>query len=496
MSIRDSIGHWLLKSAEPPVTSSKPTSGTALPASQAQAWMGPGQFIPPIAPGTAPRLYDYPWNQNLNYAQRKYENISFERLRELARENYLVRVILEKVKARLCLVDWEFRLRSENGEPLAAVRERSASDSRVQFLVKFFEQPDGEHDWPEWLGAILEDRFVIDAATIWMARDRKGSIARAVPIDGSLINRIIDPVGMTPQPPYAAYQQLVKGMPAINFTSADLLYMPANYRSNKLFGFSEIEQTIRLGETQINRAMWALNHYTEGNIPELLLMFKSAEFSPEQIERFMATAESQLNGQLGQRQRMFPLPDATVHELRGTELFAEFDEWLARLFCYQMGEPPTALVKAVNRASAQQMDNTREESGEKPYLHWIRTKINRIIQNELYFGWADIECAPVPVAEIDGLKQAQIDQINIPLGVTTVDEARIRDGKVPLTPEQTEALKPAPKPSESDNQGDGEEGDTDEPEQAKAAGSKKKALRSVLVSFPHLYEPHGKKYLY
>ena len=468
-----------------------PTSGQQLPNSIARAWFGPGESIPPIAPvDTIPRQRDYVYNTNINYAKRKYERIGFEKMRELATENYLIRVILEKVKARLCMVQWEFRLKPINEqEHMAAVKQRSAKDSRIKFLYQFFERPDKEHDWPEWLGAVLEDRFVIDAATIWVARDSKDKIDRLISIDGSTINRIVDSVGMTPQPPYAAYQQLVKGFPAINMTTEDLIYMPANYRAHKLFGYSEIEQTIRLAETQINRAIWTLNHYTEGNLPELLLLFKSENYTAAQIEQFMATAESQLNGQLGQRQRMFPLPDATVHELRGTELYDAFDEWLARIFCYQMGEPPTALVKQVNRASAQQMDDTREESGEMPLINWLRVKMNRIIQDPLYFGWPDIEINHLESTEVDALKQAQIWQITVPLGIDTADEARVQQGKSPLTDEQKNDLQamnaPTPKPGEEDDEAE------------KAAGLKKKALLPLIRGgSPREPSEPGSRYAY
>jgi hypothetical protein len=276
----------------------KPTTGDQLPNSIARAWYGPGTFIPPIAPkDTDPRVRDYVYNTNINYAKRKYERISFDQLRSLANENYLIRIILEKVKQRLTMVKWEFRIRSQDpGEHLASIRERSNKDSRIKAIYKFFERPDGEHDWPEWLNAVLEDRYVLDAATLWVERDSKDRIVHLVPIDGSTINRITDARGMTPQPPFGAYQQLVKGMPAINFTTEDLMYMPANYRAHKLFGFGEVEQTIRIGQTQIERAIWTLNHYTEGNVPELLLLFKGENYTAKQIEEFMLTFESNLNG--------------------------------------------------------------------------------------------------------------------------------------------------------------------------------------------------------
>lgn len=477
----------------------RPTTGSQLPNSIARAWYGPGEFIPPFAnPGTLPRRFDYPWNTNINFAPRKFERVSFEGMRSLAHENYLIRVILEKVKARLATTRWEFRLRAQTGEHLAAARAKSAKDGRVKSLYKFFEKPDGEHDWPEWLNAILEDRFVIDAAALWVARDRKDSIDRLVPVDGATINRIVDATGMTPEPPYAAYQQLVKGMPAVNFTTEDLLYMPYNFRSNKLFGYSEVEQTIVLGQTQINRARWTLNHYTEGNIPELLLMFDNSEMNTKQIEEVMQSFEATLNGNIGQRQRAYPLPKATVHELRGKELFEAFDEFMARIFCYTMGEPPTALVKAVNRASSQQMDDSREETGEKPFLNWIRSKLNNIIQSELYFGWDDIEAAPLNEPEVNGLEQAQIWQITVPLGIDTVDEARIQLGKAPLSDEEKAALPANQGKPEDDEEDDDKKVENNEEEPAKAAAVKKKSKRSRLArrgSLAVLPMP-GKNYLY
>jgi hypothetical protein len=479
----------------------RPTSGSQLPNSIARAWYGPGDSIPAIAPAsTLPRRYDYPWNLNINYGQRKYERVSFDTMRELARENYLIRVILEKVKARLTTVKWEFRLRAQSGEHLASAREKSAKDARVKALYKKFERPDGEHDWPEWLNALLEDRFVIDAPTIWVARDRKDAIDRLITVDGASINRIVDDIGMTPAPPYAAYQQLIKGMPAINFTTEDLIYMPHNFRSYKLFGYSEVEQTIRLGQTQINRAIWTLNHYTEGNVPEAFFLFKGENWSADQIEQLMSTLNSQLNGDLATRQRMYPLPDGNVVQMRAQELFDGFDEFMARIFCYTMGEPPTALVKAVNRASSEQMDDTREESGEKPAVGWINQLLNRIIQNPLYFGWDDIEAAPLPDTEIDGLKQAQIWQITVPLNIDTVDEARIQQGKPPLTEEQkTEIQAALPQAAGS---GDGEDGKEPKPKKAKAekAASVKKKMsqRSQQASEPSLavLPMPGRSYLY
>lgn len=439
-----------------------------LPAGVVSAWFGPSQPLTPVSGyGTLPRAFDYTTATNLNYQPRKDALLTFDTLRAMADGCYLFRVVMEKVKSRIANHRWEFRLKAMDGEPKTSIVERSNKDARIKALTQLFQQPDGEHDWPEWVKGLLEDQIVIDAATIWVERDSKEVISRLVQVDGSTINRVIDEVGLTPQPPYVAYQQIVKGLPALNFTQEDILYAVSNYRPNHFYGFSDIEQLALLCETQMNRALWTLNHYTEGNIPEVFLMMDSAKYSPEQIREYMGMFESRMNGSSRNRQRVYPLPDGSIHEMRGQELYEAFDEWQARVFCYQLGEPPTALVKAVNRASAQQMDDTREESGEMPRLNWLGSKMNRLVQHPYYFGYDDIEFAWIDQAEVSGLVQAQMDQINVPLGIVTVDEARARDGKAPLTPEQKAEL-PSMQMQQQNDDDEDDEGSTEKSARGKA----------------------------
>ena len=74
----------------------------------------------------------------------------------------------------------------------------------------------------------------------------------------------------------------------------------------------------------------------------------------------------------------------------------------------------------------------------------------------------------------------------MPLGITLVDEARIRDGKSPLTDEQKAELAPPEEPKPGD----------DEDETEKAAGSKKKVSRQSRLQFPGVAPVPGQRYLY
>ena len=447
--------------------------GQMLPQNIAEAWFGPGNPIPPVAPpGTPPRVRSYRYNENIQYDPRK-RRFNYAQLRNLADACYPLRIIAERFKARIASHDWEFRLKANPGEPKDALLNRSHKDTRVNMLTKLFQQPDGEHDWPEWIKGWLEDNIVIDAACIWADRDSKDKIARLPLLDGSTINRVIDASAMTPMPPYIAYQQIIHGLPAIDLMFDDVLFTIENYRPHKEFGFSTVEQTALLIDTQLNRAVWTLNHYTEGNIPEVFILMDGEKYSAEQITEFMQNFEAKLDGQLGQRQKVYPLPDGTVHELRGKELFEGFDEFMMRIFSYQIGEPVTPLVKGNNRAEAKQIDDTREEAGEIPKLKFVATKMNRLVQSKFFFGFEDIEFGWREAETTNALEQAQIWQITVPLGIDTVDEARWTQGKAALTPEQQQQLAAMKTPAPSPNPGeDGEPGDAEE----KVSKSQKKSL--------------------
>ena len=89
---------------------------------------------------------------------------------------------------------------------------------------------------------LLEDLLVIDAATIYPRFTRGGSLYSLDVIDGSTITSRIGEDGRSPEPPDPAYQQVLHGVPAADFSSDELLYLPRNVRSHRLYGMSPVEQ--------------------------------------------------------------------------------------------------------------------------------------------------------------------------------------------------------------------------------------------------------------
>lgn len=461
-----------------------------------QGWYDPSKPIPPVAPaGTPPRQFDYPLVLNQTWLPRSGEKIGFHQLRMMADGCYLIRAVIEKVKDRICAREWHFRLKPKPGEYTAQTKERTNKDPRVDAITRFFESPDSIHTRDEWTRMLLEDRLVIDAATLEVQRNRGGGIINLLPIDGATINVLIDTTGRRPKAPLPAYRQIVKGLPAIDFVDGipedpnygQLLYMPANVRTHKLYGYSPIEQTLAIILTLIYKTVFHQNFYDESNIP-LAFMPMPENMSTTEMLRLVREMEATLNGNLDQRSKIYPVPFGSKLELiKKEEYQAKFEEWCARVFCFVVGETATPFVQQNNRATAQQSDDTREESGEKPLMNWYKNQIDKIVQRPDLMNAPDVEMMWDEEAETDALKQAQVDQINVAIHTRTPNELRQRDGLSPIDGGDEFPLAPAPgkQPNanedevDDDDESDDEDGPKPPPKGkkvAKAAAAQKKTL--------------------
>jgi hypothetical protein len=84
---------------------------------------------------------------------------------------------------------------------------------------------------------ILEDLFVVDAVSIHRRRTFGGKLISLDQIDGATIRRVLDDWGRTPEDPNdTAYQQILKGMPAVNYRTSDLMFRPRNRVSIRFTG--------------------------------------------------------------------------------------------------------------------------------------------------------------------------------------------------------------------------------------------------------------------
>ena len=391
-----------------------------LPNEAADGWMGPGQPINPVAQDVRGRTWDFPVGSNVVITPRQYEAVTAAQLRGLADNCDILRLVIETRKDQIEAFDWEV-VPADDAKPTP--ENMKECEKWAQFLLR----PSTEDDFATWIRKALDDLFVIDAVAIIPRMTRGGELYSLDIADGATFKRVIDDKGLTPVPPDPAYQQVLKNVPAVDFHVDELAYFMRNPRTYKLYGYSPVEQIMITVNTAIRKAMFQLQYFTEGNVPEAIAGLPET-WTMQEVRDFQDYWDSILEGNTGQRRHMkfVPLDPTKIKETKQQDLKDMYDEWLARVVCFAFSIAPTPFVKDHNRATAQTNAEQSKLEGLAPLMKWIRNKINFMLRkwggmNGVEFRWKMDEA-------VDPLTQAQIDQIYLTTGVLDPNEVRQRIG--------------------------------------------------------------------
>lgn len=393
-------------------------------------WFGPLAPMAPAAPAdVAGRQWDFPPGFNLQIGPRTGEPVSFAALRALADGWDLLRLVIETRKDQIGRLAWTIGPR-----PGASVDPKAAAPAET-----LFRRPDGQHGWADWLRMVLEELFVIDAPALYCRRDRAGRLVALLPLDGATIKPVLDDWGRTPQP-YSdagrtvwptAYQQVLKGFPAVDYSTRDLLYRPRNPRVHRAYGFSPVEQVVSTVNIALRRQLFLTEYFTEGNIPDSLIGVPDG-WTADQIASYQKYWDSYFSGEAGRRRRAKFVPGAVAKsyvQTKEPELKSAFDDWLARLVCFAFSVSPQALVSQMNRATAEVQKTLAEEEGLAPVLAWIKALVDAVLAEDfdpgLEFAWA-------PTATMDPEAQERMLTSYTSRGILTLNEARAALGRDPL----------------------------------------------------------------
>lgn len=405
------------------------------------AWFGPLEPIDPVAPPEVKsRQLDYPVGFNIALRPRSEggENaIDFPTLRALADPTQggfdLLRLAIETRKDQMQAQRWGVRGRdgSDGGSRARAV------EGRLRF-------PDGFHTFAQWQRQLLEDLLVIDQPAVYLAPDGTPEI-----MDGGLLKRLMRADGRIPRAPEPAYQQVLKGLPAVQYTTDEIVCMPRNLRSHRVYGMSPVEQVVMTVQIALRRQVSQLEYYTAGSVPDVV--FGTPEsWSADQVRQFQMYWDSILSGDTAERRRARFVPGGVKpYELKPGALKDEFDDWLARIICYCFSLSAQALMKQMNRATAQTAKQSAQEEGLEPTKLWFKDLMDAILlkafkAEDLEFAWQDEEIADPEV-------KANVCATGLGKGGGkawwTPDEVRAKFGDKPMTPAQREELSPpAPVP--------------------------------------------------
>src|SRR5208282_2485255 len=416
---------------------------------QTGLWPDPLQPVTPLMPtGAEPLQWPFEWGRNIDYTPRGDAEWSSQDLRMLGTYP-LARVCIENSKDMIVRMPHRIQLKPLQGETSKARAERSKGDKSLKMLNDFFDQPNPMEDWQMWLRPILEDMLVVDAASIFVGRTNKGKVSELWWVEGSGITRLIEEHGRTPAPPNPAYQQLWEGWPRVDLTTLQLIYRPRNIvprgtQSSRLYGCSPTEQIapeIRIG---MERLRFVYDFYASGSIPGGM-HFVPPNTPPDKIREAQQYLDATYAGNLPRRRQLQLVQgwqtDGHPEQLQFPKepaLADLFDEVHTRKICFAYGTSPQRLMRQMNRASAATAQTAAEEEGTLPWMDWLKSVIDHIIQRIL--GYPEYEFAFDPFHELDVVKQSQADANDIKNGLYTRNEKREQRGDDPRPEPEADIL--------------------------------------------------------
>lgn len=407
-------------------------TGNFISSIRPDSWFSPSQPVPAQAPESVRgRAFDFPVGTNLTYTPRTGAQVNFTTLRAFA-DYDLVRMAIETCKDQLEGLDWSIRPRDK-----ALQKQKGIKDAGIDEITEFFQSPDKEHSWGQWLRAAAEDFFVLDALSIYRRPNRGGKLYALELLDGATIKPLIDQTGRSPIAPDPAYQQILKGLPAVDYSRDELLYAKRNVRTNSVYGFPPVEHILNTIITGTLRNNFVQAYYTEGNLPDALLT-APVGWDAKKIEAWQMTWDAMLSGNNQNRRHGRWVPDSTkVNELKQPPLKDQYDEWIARIVCYCFSLPHDAFVQQVNRATAETSGNRATKEGLETRKKFFKDIFDKVIREN--FGRPDLEWSWVSNNEDDPEKAARLGIDQVKAGIIDENEERERLGLPPMDEEKLAA---------------------------------------------------------
>jgi hypothetical protein len=221
-----------------------------------------------------------------------------------------------------------------------------------------------------------------------------------------------------------AYQQVFKGLPAVNYSARDVIYRPRNVRAHRVYGYSPVQQVLMTINIALRRQLWQLDYYSEGSIPDALIGVP-AGWTPDQIRQFQDYWDTEFAGDLARRRRAKFVPGDSavkVQQTKEPEQKNDFDEWLARIICYAFSVPPQWATKVMNRATADNQSEQAEDEGLEPTKEWVKDLIDEIIAEE--FASPDLELVWLDEDQGDPKGLEAVLEGRVKLGAVTINEMR------------------------------------------------------------------------
>lgn len=391
----------------------------------------PGQPLAPLNQGKPPWQWQYTVGRNLIITPRSEDPrlTPFQVLRTLAETHDITAICIKMMIDQICGDEWDI---------IPAVKEdKNNYKQDIEEVKHFFWKPDRVHLFPDWLKMYLYDILTIDAGCLYKRRTRNGKLYALEIVDGSTIKPLIDAYGHVPQPPNAAYQQIIYGYPygstdqIPGFTTDEVVYRPRYPRSWTPYGFAPTEQLLMKINIMLRRDDFHLRYYTRGALPDAGLFQVEADWTPEQIQQYQELWNDVMSGNINERLAMRFVPKGTYTPTKEFKFDPKVDEWTARLVAISFGVNPQAFILVMTRATGELQDQQQTDIGLQPLETFLAAGLTDIIQNDLKkphlrFAFTDEKREDARVTVERNIQY-------VTRGLRSIDEIRAADGLPPAT---------------------------------------------------------------
>ena len=360
------------------------------PRARMQPTFPPGQPLPVVpgltGPGGEPRQWAFPVGYNIGQRPRATEQTSFEQLRSLAALYDGIQLcervyfdILSRLEPRV-LPRADLLGPDEDGsEP----RWREGA----RRIEGFLEAPDRTQDLRAWLVAFVRDLLEIDAVAVYTRRTRGGSLHALELVAAETIKPLIDETGRLPQPPAPAYQQFLYGVPAGDYTTAELDYIRETARSDSPYGLSRVERILLRVNQALRKQDFDLARFTDGATPLGIISPPAGiPWTPDQLDTFERAFNGLLagNDQLRVRAKALP-PGSTWQSLAGDDPLVPFDRFLLNVTVAAFGLTMDELgfTATSNRSTGQTQESVVYRRAVAPVAALVAGFLTRKVRQEL-----------------------------------------------------------------------------------------------------------------
>lgn len=352
-------------------------------------------------------------------------SVDYATLRRFSEQYDIARAVINRRKRQLNQLEWEIVPKDKTAKPNKKIQNeiREIIDDIGGYRVRF----------RELLDTMVEDLLVLDALSIYKRPNAGGGLYSLEVIDSSTIQLRVDGSGGTPMPPEVAYKQVIRGSVMFEFTADEMYYEMMNPRSSSPYGLSPLESLVLTVSTALKSDLYNMHMLTEGNIPEGLYAVPDT-WNPDQIREFQEIWDAMLAGDTRATSKMkFTPPGQYTPTLKPSDMkYRELQEWLLKKTCMLYEIPPQELgfTDTVNKSTGEVQDQIGERSGLVPLVRFFEEIFADVIQIDL--GYEDYRFKFLGVDNEDAKAIAEVNEIRIRSGESTIDEIRAEQGKDPI----------------------------------------------------------------